>query len=118
VDDAAFVVEPALAARGQRLYERCLICHDTGVVAGGFAPDLRASPVPLDAQAFAGVVHGSLVSRGMPPFPELTDADLAALRHYIRERARAKPTVTEQLGTLWHYSMLMLKMKLLAWGWI
>jgi quinohemoprotein ethanol dehydrogenase len=54
----------------------------------------------------------------MPPFPELTAEDLAALRHYIRERARDKPSVGEQLGTTWHYLMLMLKMKLMAWGWI
>jgi quinohemoprotein ethanol dehydrogenase len=95
-----------------------LICHGVGVVAGGFAPDLRASPIPLNAQAFAGVMYGGLQSRGMPPFPELTAEDLAALRHYIRDRARDKPTVGEQLGTAWHYLMLMLKMKLLAWGWI
>ena len=118
VDDASFKIDPALVARGRHLYERCLICHGAGVVAGGFAPDLRASAVPLNAQAFQTIVYGGLQSRGMPPFPELSAADLAALRHYIRERARYKPTFGEQLGAAWHYLCLLVKMKLKAWGWI
>ncbi len=118
VDDTAVTVNPALALRGRALYERCLICHGAGVVAGGFAPDLRASPIPLNPQAFAAVMQGGLQSRGMPPFPELTPEDLNALRHYIRQRARYQPTIGEQIGTAWHYLMLMLKMKLMAWGWI
>ena len=119
VDDPAFKVDPAQAARGRELYQHCLICHGTGVVAGGFAPDLRASQIPLSAEAFAAVVkNGGLVAKGMPPFPELSDADLTALRHFIRDRARYKPTVGEQLKAAWHFIMLMLKMKLMAWGWI
>jgi quinohemoprotein ethanol dehydrogenase len=54
----------------------------------------------------------------MPPFPELSATDLTALRHYIRERARYKPTFLEQIGTAWHYLLLMLKMKLKSWGWL
>ena len=119
VDDPAFKLDPALALRGRSLYEKCLICHGAGVVAGGFAPDLRASPIPLNAQAFAAVVHdGGLQARGMPAFPELKPEDLAALQHYIRERARYKPGFFEQLGTAWHYLMLMIKMKLKSWGWL
>jgi quinohemoprotein ethanol dehydrogenase len=118
VDDSSFKVDPALAAKGARLYERCLICHGAGVVAGGFAPDLRASPIPLDAQAFEAVLHGGLESRGMPPYPELSAADLNALRHYIRQRARYKPTTIEQIATAWHYLMLAMKMKLMSWGWM
>jgi quinohemoprotein ethanol dehydrogenase len=61
------------------------------VVAGGIAPDLRASPVPLSAEAFAHVVRdGALVSRGMPGFGELNDQQLEALRHFFRQRAREK----------------------------
>ena len=52
-------------------------------------PIWRASPIPLDGAAFAAVVrNGSLESRGMPKFAELTDRELDALRHYIRYRAR------------------------------
>jgi len=118
VDDSSFKVDPALAAKGARLYERCLICHGAGVVAGGFAPDLRASPIPLDAQAFEAVLHGGLESRGMPPYPELSAADLNALRHYIRQRARYKPTTSEQITAAWHYLTLAMKMKLMSWGWM
>ena len=118
IQDASFRIDPAQALKGRQLYERCLICHGAGVVAGGFAPDLRASPIALNADAFDAVVHGGLVSRGMPPFPELSAADLAALRHYIRQRAQDKPTFSERFATFWHYLILMLKMKLKAWGWI
>ena len=55
----------------------------------GMAPDLRASPIPLDKDGFAAVVRdGSLVARGMPAHPHLADAQLEALQHYIRQRAR------------------------------
>jgi quinohemoprotein ethanol dehydrogenase len=119
IDDPAFKVDAALALRGRSLYEKCLICHGAGVVAGGFAPDLRASPVPLNAQAFAAIVHdGGLMAHGMPAFPELKPEDLSALQHYIRERARYKPGFFEQIGTAWHYLMLMIKMKLKSWGWL
>ena len=118
VDDASFKVDPALALRGRALYDKCLICHGTGVVAGGFAPDLRASGVPLSADAFAAVMAGGLAARGMPPFPELTAQDQTALRHYIRERARYKPSFSDQIGAAWHYLVLLIKMKLKAWGWI
>jgi quinohemoprotein ethanol dehydrogenase len=112
----SFKVDAALALKGRSLYQRCLICHGAGAVAGGYAPDLRASAVPLDPQAFAAVLGGSLQSRGMPAFPELQSADQNALRHYIRERARYKPGLFEQLGTAWHYLVLMIKMKLKSWG--
>jgi quinohemoprotein ethanol dehydrogenase len=37
----------------------------------------------------AVVRQGSLESRGMPKFAELTPEDLESLRHFIRSRARA-----------------------------
>jgi quinohemoprotein ethanol dehydrogenase len=84
-----FKVDPALAEAGGREYVRCLLCHGTGVVAGGNAPDLRASPVPLSAAGFAAIVRdGALVSRGMPQFGELSDTQLESLRHFIRAKAR------------------------------
>jgi len=87
-----FAIDPALAEAGSREYVRCVLCHGTGVVAGGNAPDLRASPVPLSAPGFAAIVRGgSLVSRGMPQFAELSDAQLDSLRHYLRAKAREAP---------------------------
>lgn len=59
------------------------------MMAGGAAPDLRKSPVPLDADAFRAVLHdGALMQRGMGRFANLTDEELEGLRHYIRQRAR------------------------------
>ena len=53
------------------------------------APDLRASPIALNNESFAAVVRdGSLLARGMPATPGITDAQLHAFQHYIRQRAR------------------------------
>ena len=57
-------------------------------MAGGTAPDLRASQIVLSPVQFATVVQGGLETRGMPKFAELTDHELDALRAYIRYRAR------------------------------
>lgn len=84
-----FKIDPARAEAGSREYVRCLLCHGTGVVAGGNAPDLRASPVLLSAAGFAAIVRdGALVGRGMPRFAELSDAQLESLRHFVRAKAR------------------------------
>jgi len=84
-----FKIDPALVEAGSREYVRCVLCHGTGVVAGGNAPDLRASPVLLSATDFAAIVRdGSLVSRGMPQYAELSEAQLDSLRHFVRSKAR------------------------------
>jgi quinohemoprotein ethanol dehydrogenase len=84
-----FVLDAKLAKQGEADYSRCVLCHGMGVVSGGISPDLRASPVPLSAEAFNHIVRdGSLVARGMPKFPELTDAQLDGLRHFLRQKAR------------------------------
>jgi len=93
VDDPSFVVDDDKAHAGSLIFSgRCTVCHGLGAVAAGYAPDLRASTIPLNEKAFADVVQGGLLeSRGMPRYPELTDADLEALRHYLRSRARGAP---------------------------
>jgi quinohemoprotein ethanol dehydrogenase len=90
VDDPAFVVDAAKAEEGKVTYaRRCVACHGLAAVAGGFAPDLRASTVPLEPAAFDAVVRkGALLEKGMPVFDELSDAELEGLRHYFRARAR------------------------------
>jgi quinohemoprotein ethanol dehydrogenase len=66
------------------------------VVAGGTAPDLRASTIPLSKPAFTAVVReGGLVSKGMPQFAELSDDELESLRHFIRAKARGVSYVRE-----------------------
>lgn len=89
-DDPAFTIDPDKAKIGAGIYNSsCVICHGSGMMAGGAAPDLRKSGVPLDAETFRSVVHdGALMARGMGAFGQLTDADLEGLRHYIRQRAR------------------------------
>ena len=90
VADPSFVPDPAGAARGAAQYGlRCLHCHGLDVVSAGYAPDLRISAIPRTEAAFIAVVrHGSLVANGMPGFEELSDAQLADLRQYIRTEAR------------------------------
>ncbi|MET0660127.1 MAG: PQQ-dependent dehydrogenase, methanol/ethanol family [Steroidobacteraceae bacterium] len=85
-----FKLDAQRAKRGEDLYSRtCLLCHGSGAVAAGFAPDLRASSVPLTMAAFKTIVQGGgLLERGMPRYDELSDADLEDLRHFIRRQAR------------------------------
>jgi quinohemoprotein ethanol dehydrogenase len=89
-DDPNFVIDPAKVAIGTGVYNTsCVVCHGVGAAAGGAAPDLRQSAVPLDADAFRSVVHdGALMARGMGKFANLSDQELEGLRHMIRQRAR------------------------------
>lgn len=89
-DDPKFVIDADKAAIGAGVYNTtCVVCHGVGMMAGGAAPDLRSSTVPLDADTFKQVVHdGILMSRGMGAFEDLSDEQLEGLRHYIRQRAR------------------------------
>ena len=84
-----FIVHADKAAFGAQLFGFCSSCHGGGAVAAGMAPDLRASEIPLNIEAFTAVVRGGIkVGAGMPAHPDLTDEQLEALQHYIRQRAR------------------------------
>lgn len=92
--EADFKINDQLAAAGAVLYlqKTCYSCHGIDVVAGGMAPDLRASAIPLSEMEpfFSRIVRdGERLGRGMPGFPDLTDEELEALRHYIRRTAHA-----------------------------
>lgn len=86
---ADFKVDETLAARGQELYlTHCMMCHGAGAVSGGYASDLRASPLFAQPAAMKAVVRdGIKMPLGMPRFVDLTDADLDALQHFVRKRA-------------------------------
>ncbi len=89
IRSADFAIDADLARQGGSVYGgRCGGCHGgggEGLVAGGQAPDLRASLVVLSEIGFATVVRdGSRLARGMPAYPEFTDDELLAMRHYIR----------------------------------
>lgn len=94
LDAPEFGVNATLAAAGLQNFETtCGICHGPGAVAGGMAPDLRASGVVLSETGFADVVRGGArLPKGMPAFADLTDEQLLALRHYIRQQAETAIT--------------------------
>jgi len=51
-----FKIDRAKANAGAHEYVRCQLCHGLAAVAGGDAPDLRASSVPLVPDAFSTIV--------------------------------------------------------------
>ena len=81
-------LDAALVKEGIEQWSRCQLCHGPGAVAGGSAPDLRASIIPLNSALFSLTVRTGNEVKGMPKFTELNDRELDALRHYIRYRAR------------------------------
>ena len=86
-----FDIDPVLAQQGGSEFGRCLACHGPGAIGAGMAPDLRASEVVGSSAAFESIVRGgSLTYNGMPRFDHLTDEQLLALRHYIRQQAEAE----------------------------
>ena len=89
--DPDYRPDAALAAQGSAVFNgNCSACHGFGAIAAGYAPDLRAAPVVLDAATFRSIVKGgALVSAGMPRFGEFSDSDIGALRQYIRQQAQA-----------------------------
>jgi quinohemoprotein ethanol dehydrogenase len=88
--DDTFKPDAALVTQGEKLYGdyACRACHGSDAISGGGAPDLRASAIPLSAEAFRSVVHdGALVAAGMPRFAEFSEQQVEAIRHYLRKRA-------------------------------
>ena len=90
-DNPAETLDPGQIAMGKAIFLACAACHGRQAVgAGGPAPDLRESAVPLDPQAFWTVVHdGALIQHGMPRVSMFTQPQVEAIRQYVRSRARA-----------------------------
>ncbi len=82
-----FEVDEALARTGEDIYGQCSWCHGQEGLAGGSAPDLRASTIPLDHDAFGATLRAGRVPLGMPAYDNLSDEHVKALQHYIREQA-------------------------------
>jgi quinohemoprotein ethanol dehydrogenase len=94
ISDPGFKPAPARVMEGAMAFgnNACLVCHGMNAIGGGTAPDLRYSPVILDSDAFRAIVkEGALLPNGMPPFPTLDDAQLEAIRYYLRARAKEAP---------------------------
>jgi len=92
--DPGFTPEPAKVQAGAMDFasNACLVCHGMNAIGGGSAPDLRFSPMIVDAATFRAVVkEGALKPAGMPPFPQLTDAQVESIRYYLRARAQQAP---------------------------
>lgn len=86
--DRKFKIDLKLVAIGSKEYGPCRGCHGGNVIAMGMAPDLRASPIPLNLDLFRQVVkNGTKLDMGMPSYADMTDEQLLGLMHYIRERA-------------------------------
>jgi len=97
--EADFEVDETLAESGGVLFLQhgCYACHGVDAMAGGMAPDLRASALLLSEMApFLRTVvrDGERLSRGMPGYPDMTDQELEAMRHYIRREAHAAAGVS------------------------
>ena len=87
------VIDEALVKEGAQQYAtKCQWCHGAGGIAGGGAPDLRASLSPLVPASFASVVRVGVEPRGMPKYEELTDRELESIRQYLRAQARKVAT--------------------------
>lgn len=92
--------DPKLVAAGDPIFNsQCMTCHGVGAVASGGAPDLRASPMSLDREAFAEIVrNGALLKEGMPKFHYLSAVEMDAIRHYIRQQALEPSKASDAKG--------------------
>ncbi len=85
IEDPETSADAPLNMEGLLLYaRRCAICHGVDGVAAGQAPDLRTSPMILNADGFAQLVRAGIEARGMPKFEELTNNELESTRAYLR----------------------------------
>jgi len=87
-----FKIDDELVAQGQELYNRsCLACHGPALLAAGAAPDLMRSGITGSLDALVNILHkGSLLNKGMPPYPELSIKEIQGIQHYIRHSIRTE----------------------------
>jgi quinohemoprotein ethanol dehydrogenase len=91
--DPEFKRDEGAERRGALYFHRCANCHGFGAIAGGAAPELRASSIILSASAFARIVkQGAFLERGMPRFEELSNVEIEDIRQYLRSRAKDSAT--------------------------
>ncbi|MDG2003949.1 MAG: PQQ-dependent dehydrogenase, methanol/ethanol family [Novosphingobium sp.] len=91
IADPAYVSRPEAEQRGFVVYSQtCVMCHGRdGDASGGNAPDLRASPLTLNAKQFTAIVKdGTLQQQGMPRFDDVSPEIVEDIRAYVRMLAR------------------------------
>ena len=89
-----FKINEELVELGGELYNRsCLACHGPALLADGAAPNLLYSKMTMSLDALTAILHkGTLLSLGMPPYPELSTKEIEGLQHYIRKAIRTAAT--------------------------
>lgn len=85
---------PEAVKRGKALFvANCGFCHGTDARGGATGPNLVRSVVVLhDAgtgKEITPVVHGGRQAKGMPAFPQLTDAQIKDIAAFLLERTQA-----------------------------
>ena len=84
--------DAAMIRTGEWAYGRtCVVCHSSGAVGGGGAPDLRHSSIIGDEAAWKSVVaDGALAANGMVGFREnFSPEQIEAIRAYVVARANS-----------------------------
>jgi hypothetical protein len=80
----------------------CANCHGPGAVAAGMAPDLRASPMVLSAEAFPSIVReGARQFRSTPKYGTLTEARGSSCSPMWRLLTFYFPSVYASDGRIW-----------------
>lgn len=81
-------VDPAALERGRGLYGvSCASCHGSDARGGETGPNLLRSPVVLDdkdGELLLPLVRAGRPDKGMPPRPDLTDAQIKDIATFIR----------------------------------
>lgn len=78
---------------GKKAYDRtCVVCHGSGAISGGIAPDLRYSAAIGSKTAWGTIVaDGALTARGMVGFKEnFSPEEIDAIRAYVIARAHVQ----------------------------
>ena len=81
-------IDPVVLERGQGLYSvNCASCHGSEARGGETGPNLIRSAVILDDQngeLLMPIVHAGRPERGMPPRPDLTEAQVSDIAAFLR----------------------------------
>jgi mono/diheme cytochrome c family protein len=81
--------DPAVIEHGHQIFEaNCSFCHGDDARGGSIGPNLVRAQVVLDdhnGELITPIVHGSLVSAGMPKF-DLKDSDISAIAAWLHDQ--------------------------------
>jgi len=85
--------DPAAVERGKnRFVATCGFCHGANAKGGESGPDLVRSVLVLhdeNGDKIGPVVHGGRPAKGMPAFPNITDAQIADIAAFLKSRYQA-----------------------------